>query len=86
MECAFKTMNPVTAKGRIDEFYQQPTKVVPATWEKLDKKLSSKIQRIEVDIIQKPLVFDTLPVVMDDAFVLKKCDWRYDSYWSSRKA
>jgi hypothetical protein len=67
----FKTMNPVTAKGRIDEFYQQPTKVVPATWEKLDKKLSSKIQRIEVDIIQKPLVFDTLPVVMDDAFVLK---------------
>jgi len=68
---SFETMNPTTAKGRIDEFYQQPTKVVPATWEKLDKKLSSKIQRIEVDIIQKPLVYDTLPVVEDSAYVLK---------------
>ena len=33
----FETMKPTPAKGRPDEFYQQPTKVAPARWEKLEK-------------------------------------------------
>lgn len=67
----FATMKPSPAKGRIDEFYKQPTKVVPAQWEKLEKELTSNIRPIQADIIRKPLVYDTLAVVKDDTYVLK---------------
>ncbi|MCB0563492.1 MAG: response regulator [Phaeodactylibacter sp.] len=67
----FATMKPTPAKGRIEEFFQQPTKVAPAQWGKLDKERTSNIRPIQVDIIQKPLVYDTLTVVKDDTYVLK---------------
>ncbi|MCB0668205.1 MAG: hypothetical protein KDC80_20405, partial [Saprospiraceae bacterium] len=65
------TMRSTPAKGRIDAFYQQPEKVVPAQWEKLDKKLNSNIRPIQVDIIKKHLVYDPIEVVKDDTYVLK---------------
>ncbi|MCB9053599.1 MAG: response regulator [Lewinellaceae bacterium] len=67
----FATMQPTMAKGRIDEFYQQPTKVLPARWEKQDAKLRSSRRPVSVDIIRKPLTYDTLPVVKKEDFVLK---------------
>lgn len=67
----FATMKPTPAKGRIDEFYEAPTKVVPARWEKLEKELKSTIRPVQSAIIRKPLVYDTLAVVKDDAYILK---------------
>lgn len=68
---SFETMKATPAIGRIDEFYKQPAKVTLAKWEKLEKELQSSIRPISVDVIQKPLVYDTLAVVKEDAYVLK---------------
>ncbi len=67
----FEVMKPTSAKGKLDEFYQQHTQVVPAQWERQEKQLSSNIRPIQVDLIQKPLEYDTLAVVKDETFVLK---------------
>ncbi|MEZ4991463.1 MAG: two-component regulator propeller domain-containing protein [Saprospiraceae bacterium] len=67
----FETMKLTPAKGRIDKLFQQPKKVLPAQWEKLEKDLKTNIRPTHVNRIQKLLKYDTLAVIKDDTYVLK---------------